>query len=39
MATLSTDLSLAQSLLLDYPVIGRDDMFDAYGVRRFWGEF
>jgi len=29
-------LIIAQSLLLDFPVIGRDEVFDVYGVQRFW---
>ena len=32
-------LIIAQSLLLDFPVIGRDEVFDAYGVQRFWNLF
>jgi len=32
-------LIIAQSLLLDYPVIGRDVLFDSYGVNRFWESF
>lgn len=32
-------LLIAQSLSLDYPLIGRDEVFDAYGVQRFWNSF
>ena len=32
-------LTIAQSLRLDFPVIGRDEVFDVYGVQRFWNSY
>lgn len=32
-------LLIAQSLSNGYPVIGRDEIFDIYGVQRFWDSF
>jgi len=32
-------LLIAQSLTYSYPIIGRDDIFEDYGVRRFWSSF
>ncbi len=29
-------LIIAQSLVLDIPIIGRDEHFDQYGVKRIW---
>lgn len=32
-------LLIAQSLTYSCPIIGRDDIFDGYGVQRFWTSF
>lgn len=32
-------LIIAQSLWLDFPIIGRDEVFDIYEVQRFWNSF